>query len=66
MTYEEWKAEQGAKMRRAIEVQRRAQELEDERRVRDSERYTAPDDWEPEGPMLFGSNATEELRRALE
>ena len=59
-----WDKVQGQKMRAAIEAQERLATREDEQRHRDSER-PPPAGWMPE-PTAFGTEATEELRRAME
>ena len=64
MTREEWAKVQGQKMRSAIKALEKHNALGDERRIRDSERPPPPG-WVPE-PTVFGTEATEELRRALE
>ena len=64
MNRKAWDKVQAAKMRRAIEMQEQLATREDARRIRDSEREP-PLSWVA-GPTVFGSEATEELRRAME
>lgn len=65
MNREEWDKVQGKKMRSAIKALERLYVLEDEQRARDSEREP-PAGWVPEQGTVFGSEATPELRRAME
>ena len=58
-----WDRKQAAKMRVRIEALEDLYKVEDVRRARDDEREP-PAGWIPE-PTVFGTEATEQLRRAL-